>query len=201
MLAQTVLPNENDVEIRVIQNGSEQLLTADLVVNASGSRLKEVLPQSLWDSLPPLKWVRAFNLVLRTQLHPTHAIALTAPQSSRLYFFVPRSSPIKGGATAVGTYYLPMPAGEHTERISESEVQNFLNEINATVQSSRYSLNDVLAIESGILPAKRVTQSAIELYGSEQILRQKRIVQVLSTKYTTYHSQAQKVLKALAQPM
>jgi glycerol-3-phosphate dehydrogenase len=161
------------------------------VVNALGPWISSVeLPLGL-RGMRPL-WCKGFNVVTRTQLHPTHAIGIEG--GGRLFFCVPR-----GEGTSIGTWYVPVNELAVTEkpRVSEEELGQFLAAFNAALPEFQVTPDDIRGVDVGVLPMKRVGPRGPELYGSEIISATRGYTEIVSTKYTTFRSQGVRALDTI----
>jgi len=169
---------------------------ARIVVNAAGPWILSVRDRL---SEPPNflrpAWCTAFNIVLKKQLEPAYAFGLMG-EENRLFFTVPRDS-----RSVIGTFYLPCPELSEPISISETHILDALKAFNKVLPSASLMLNDIDTIEAGRLPLKALKNGNFELYGSEKIQAQNRYIEVLSTKYTTFRSQARKVMKFVGKEM
>lgn len=183
----------------VVVHGNSELVSK-VVVNASGAWIRSIqgVPPNVQ---PPLSWCRAFNVILNRSLGGSSGVGLFGAQG-RAFFFVPR-----GDRTAIGTEYLPLVGDAASASITSEEISTFLDEVN---RASGLSLSerDVAEVEAGVLPCLprdscppgRASErgAAPKLLGSEIIGRYGRYVEVVSTKYTTFDSQARQVAAEVA---
>ena len=151
---------------------------------------------------PEYAWCRGINLVVKKQLHPTYAVGLQS-REGRLFFCVPR-----GNHTAIGTWYTPCPAptlqdtqaSRHdapSENTNEAAIRLFIHSFNRTSTTYQIAEEDLVSVDSGILPMRRDLASGPDLYGDAIVTNQNQYIEVLSTKYTTFHSQATSIVKLL----
>ena len=181
-------------------NGDESAVEARTVVNAAGSSVHELKIAVNSDSGTEVdqratrRWCRGFNVVTNLPLTTDFGIAVLS-DSSRSYFIVPRP-----GGTAVGTQYLPMREnGSDSSNITEAEVIDFLEDVNRSFANPLITLNDITAIEAGVLPhGKNVSGKPVPL-AKEQMIDNNGYIEVVSTKLTTFRSLGDKVLR-LAKP-
>ncbi len=172
---------------------SSQEFSASKVVNTLGPWIHSIkLPDHLTQS--PNRWCLGFNITISRQIHPTHAIAIESPDG-RLFFAVPR-----GSETTIGTWYTPCAAPQTTDlaaatTIPEAELLKFMNAWNNAWPEQEISANEISSTDAGILPMLRETPSGPELYGAEVIRNSNDYYEVLSTKYTTFRSQGQRVVR------
>jgi len=149
----------------------------------------------LIDVPPELKgprplWCKGFNVTIKRQLDPTYGIAAESSKG-RLFFCVPRDS-----GTAIGTWYVPHPDPAVPPAVTNSEIAEFLTEFNAALPSAKVAQDEILHIDAGILPMHGVTTAGPNLIAHERIFEKDGYTEVLSTKYTTFRSQARATLAA-----
>ncbi|NMC62666.1 MAG: FAD-dependent oxidoreductase, partial [SAR324 cluster bacterium] len=154
------------------------------VINTLGPWLKGKWRNELF---PSSKWCKAFNVILKRSLDDHYAIGFHGDR--RLYFVVPRN-----GVSVLGTEYIPFEGNPDEHEILDAEVMAFIESFNKTFPPAKLSLKDIDDVESGVLPMKRLTSEYPKLFGMEKIKQDEAYVEVLSTKYTTFQSQARKAL-------
>lgn len=136
-------------------------------------------------------WCKGFNLIIKQQIDPTHGIGVQSPDG-RLFFVVPR-----GTGSAIGTWYLPHHDSTPPSAVSEHEIAQFLSAFNKALPGNRVTKSDVIGADIGVLPMKRNTPHGPELIPHEQVYESNGFIEVMSTKYTTFRSQAQTVVRHL----
>lgn len=155
--------------------------------------------------LPPLNqlYCRAFNLRLKAKYDFKSALSFES-RSKRLFFLVPR---IDQNEIALGTKYLAFDIEQLNDSVpaavSEQEVSEFLDEFNSCHQAVKFSLNDLIGTELGVLPRQKLTQEISEIAPERhyKILQRKNgYFEVIASKYTTFRSQALSVLSLLRKP-
>lgn len=159
------------------------------VITTLGPWLNAVnIPPSLIGTRP--LWCKGFNLIIRRQLDPTYAIGIESPEG-RLFFCTPR-----GSGTAIGTYYVAHPALSlgHAPSVSSDEIDIFLKAFNAVLPGAAINRSEVEGVDVGVLPMLRDSPSGPILQGREEIHSRDGYIEVLSTKYTTFRSQAEQVM-------
>lgn len=138
------------------------------------------------------KWCIAFNVILKRQFNPELAFGCDGEQG-RYFFFVPR-----GDNTVVGTGYVELKTNLDQACPSSSDIEAFISCAARAAPKLELSVDDVVGIESGILPMKNLDiNSQPILVSGNQIAKIGNVVHALSTKYTTFHSQACDVLRLL----
>jgi glycerol-3-phosphate dehydrogenase len=143
--------------------------------------------------LPPLKvqWCKGFNLVVKKQLEPVYGVGLESSEG-RLFFIVPR-----GEHSAIGTWYLPFSGDPDHLYVSNEEIVTFISAFNAAFGRPVVAASDVVHVDVGVLPARGVGARGPELLGNELLQDCNGYVRVISTKYTTFRSQADRVVRVL----
>lgn len=176
--------------IDVERKGVISTISARIVVNALGPWVDSLIVDRNIEMFPPhLGWCRAFNLVYRGNKFGTFGAGIPSADG-RLLFAVGRDHEL-----AVGTEYLPLSGEKDYPEVTQHEVSQFHQKIAATVPGLSLNANMIERVEVGVLPIdRRVANPADGLLGSAQILDCERYITVLSTKYTTFLSQADEVL-------
>lgn len=106
------------------------------------------------------------------------------------------SSFLEDRKTVLGTAYLPLSTENKIPE--QSKVEAFVLSASRAVPALRLSADDIDSVEYGILPMKGLDSNGLPtLYGSSKIYRKGPVVHVMSTKYTTFRSQALEILKLL----
>lgn len=157
-----------------------------IVINAAGPWVREI-PISFAADLPKTRWCKGFNVVVKKQFDPSRGVGFES-SDGRLFFVVPR-----GDGSVIGTGYLPVEDIRTPVEITGDEIDPFLRSFNLSAPQFPCAREDVIGIDAGYLPMRRETSKGPELFGSEILTANRGYIEVLSTKYTTYRSQAQKV--------
>ncbi len=170
------------LEASVISEGGDEF-RGKVVIDCRGSGVPSPKVNS---------WAVAFNLLLSKAINPTYGIAASAHK--RLLFAVPRPE-VNAAPGAVGTWYVPGtdadPFSEEKPEVSEQEIAGAIADVNAAIPEANLQRNEVVGIESGVLPCVSVPgERPIRLLGRERIETFGRIIKVVSTKYTTFETQA-----------
>jgi glycerol-3-phosphate dehydrogenase len=137
-------------------------------------------------------WAVAFNLVLSRAINPTYGVA--GSTQKRMLFAVPRPE-VPSGPGAVGTWYVPAtdadPYSEAKPAVSEAEIAAAIADVNEGIPEANLNRSEVVGIESGVLPCVSAPgERPVRLLGRERIETFGRIIKVVSTKYTTFETQA-----------
>jgi glycerol-3-phosphate dehydrogenase len=163
---------------------------APKVVNAMGPWIDNLnVPRELQGPRPG--WCKGINVTISRQLDPLYGIALQA-RDGRLFFCVPR-----GSGTAIGTWYEPHSADNLPPRVSEAEITTFLAAVNDVVGTGTIERDDVVHVDVGVLPVAPEDPGDTTPLAHERITARDGYIEVLSTKYTTFRSQARSVVGAL----
>jgi glycerol-3-phosphate dehydrogenase len=177
-----------------VRAGEKDFITK-AVINCSGAWLEKIkvnLPEVV---RKPQKWCKAFNIILNRKIEEKYAIGLQANLPAfqkRTYFMVPRE-----GRTVIGTEYKELDCSLEKLEITELERTEFLNNINAALPGMNLASSDIAGIEAGVLPYLHKGKDGFKLLGREKIYKYGNYFEVLSTKYTTYQIQAERLIKML----
>jgi glycerol-3-phosphate dehydrogenase len=147
------------VKARDVLSGDELDIRARAVVNTSGPWLDRVA--GLLNGHRPhrrLVLSKAFNLLIHRQLIPDYAVGVYSRVRSkdrdavlnkgyRLYFITPWHN-----RSLIGTAHLPYDADPDSFKVSEGEIQAFLDEINEAYPAAGLKRRDVCLSYGGLLP-------------------------------------------------
>ena len=187
--------------IKKIVGGYEVVTTSEggalrgkCVVNATGAWLQRFPQDSLFK---PLKWCKAFNIVIAKKVIEEYALGVSG-ELGRVFFLAPREdNEFDKAGTAVGTFYYMCDGDPAEVAVSAEELEESLRRINKTFPNLKVTKEDIIEIELGILPAYGEDEKGPKLYGSEKLRIRDGYIEVLSTKYTTFRSQARHVMKGV----
>ncbi len=180
-------------EVEFQCEGEERRVRVKCVINAAGDRIGDisVMGTAVRRHAIPA-WARACNVLLSNESKLRIAAGLRS-RSGRLFFYLPRGE----RTLAVGTAYLPSRAGDAPPAVSGAELEAFLDEASATWPELNLSFDRLVGVEVGVLPAWRVSDDSIKLVAHARIAAGPGYVEILSTKYTTFLSQAEEALNAV----
>jgi glycerol-3-phosphate dehydrogenase len=164
---------------RDVLTGDALDIRTRIVVNASGPWLDRVLGLlNGHQARPKLMLSKAFNLLVDCQRTPPWAVGIYGKGSfndrnailskgGRLFFITPWHN-----RSLIGTAHLPCAADPDSVRVTEREIQDFLDEINVAYPVADLKRQDVCFVYSGLLPMAGDADQA----GDVQLLKHYRIL-------------------------
>lgn len=172
------------------QNESYNILSR-LLVNATGPSLDCLKIEGIKRKRKPVVWAKAFNIIIQEKLQERFAVAVHS-KVGRSFFVVPRAD-----HSAIGTGYLPCKDPLTDNNVTEDEVKEFLNEFRSAARLHPTTPLTVNSIECGILPVKKISIDGrkVVFLGSSKLSVKDGLIEVLTTKYTTFRALGQRVLK------
>jgi len=187
-------------------------ITAQLVINAAGPWFNELLQRSGL-SVQPVSWAKAINIVVKKQLHPTHAIGLESREGyqdkdavfkrgKRLYFFVPWRK-----HTMIGTTYTFFPDSADQLKVRQEDIDEIITEVNAICPDYALCRNDVSFVHCGLVPMSSTPgqESDVQLEKNSLIIDHEQenncrgLISVKGIKYTTAPHAAREILHIVQQ--
>lgn len=201
-------------EDRVVGIRAEDRIAGDrfeirghMVVNTAGAWVDDINGFSGSDT-PQVQLSTAMNLIVDRQLLPETAAGIYAPFAKMLangtryrgrhvLFMTPWR-----GKTIIGTYHLPYEGHPNDMKVLESEVQDFLSEINAGYAGDPIKREEVTGYYKGFLPMEGVHSKTGEVIlkkhyaftDYEKKYGVKGMVSVIGVKYTTARDVALKTV-------
>ena len=183
-------------------SGGSFEIRASLVINAAGpwiGRVLEGVGRPLANPAPHL--ALGMNLILRNWPVQTHAMGLQSPRQSRLYFFVPWR-----GAVMAGTYYREHQGAPGDLRVTEQDIEAYLDALNSCLPGAAVTRTDILAIHAGIVPSRKPARPDCEpdLLRHYKLMDHARLdgiqglLSVCGIKYTTARGVAEEVVDLAA---
>jgi glycerol-3-phosphate dehydrogenase len=161
-----------------------------VLINAAGAGIDRIIAPGL--VRPSRRWCRAWNVILRRRFDPDFGIA--GEGRGRLLFAVPRDS-----GTAVGTWYDFTGLEELRKDIGEEALSSALADINSAYPNVSVRRDEIIKTEVGLLPLGFTKSNGEPVaQGKEEIFRFGRYFELLSTKFTTFPTTAQTILRAAA---
>lgn len=179
-----LIPCGDFYRLDIQKDGQTESLRGRCVVNALGPWIERIKGRPVYKQF---RWCKGFNVILKRQIEKKYAIGLHG--EGRLYFIVPR-----GEQSVIGTEYLPYTGDPSNLCVHDSEVEDFLSAFNKSFPSLKINFSDVDRVEAGVLPMKGMRGNRVVLYGLEKFYSDEMYIEVLSTKFTTFHQQAAKIV-------
>jgi len=184
------LQAKQDFLLRYLARGERHEARFSKVANCLGPWLSSIRPNGGREYFTP-QWCKAFNILVSRKLDSKYALGLKSKQG-RLFFVVPR-----GEHSAIGTWYVPYQGDPESAKVEEKEIVEFIEEFSRTCEDSSLSLKHVVSVDFGLLPMQALKAGRPLLYGSEIIKDYSGYLEIISTKYTSFQSQAAKVCDLL----
>lgn len=174
-------------------------IKAKLTISTQGPWINELLAEFRDPAKQRIRFSTAMNLVLNRQL--TKKFAFAAPtnaeyndkdalfnKGSRLLFFVPWH-----GKTLAGTAHKPYFGDAENYRVTESDIREFLAEVNSALPEVRIRRSDIAHVYAGLLPMAAVDSESgdVTLEKHFRIIDHKKednldgLLSILTVKYTT----------------
>lgn len=198
------------VKARDLLTGCEFEVRARVVVNTSGPWLDRVL--SLCDGRSPGRspaLSKAFNILIERQLIPRYAMGIytktrfkdrdaVLSKGARLLFLAPWHD-----RTLIGTVHLPYDCEADQCRVTEDEIQTFLDEVNDAYPAASLRREDVCFTYGGLLPMANHGQGGVRLVKQYRIRDHKKedgidgLISVMGVKFTEARHVAERVVDLL----
>jgi glycerol-3-phosphate dehydrogenase len=133
-----------------VESGARVEIRSRITVHTAGLWDEQLRPQTL--TLPPLTWLRAWNLVVRKQWFGDYHVGIDGVLDGvhRNIFFAPWR-----GHTIIGTVYDPIDPTNGTATLRERDVVSFVEDINRLFPAAELSAADVCFTHVGIQPGRR----------------------------------------------
>lgn len=177
-------------ELFEVRDARDAVHLGRAVVNTLGPFLGTVeLPRGLAGSRP--RWCKGINITISRQLDSTFGIGVQGAEG-RLLFCVPR-----GRGTAIGTWYTPIANDGSPLGPDPGEIAALIDAFNAALPGANVRASEVEGVDLGVLPMLADSPGGPRLVANEEIHVAGGYVEVLSTKYTTFRTQARRVLRAI----
>jgi glycerol-3-phosphate dehydrogenase len=144
-------------------------------------------------SFPDNKVALAFNIIIDRKLELQEGVAAESADG-RLFFIVPRLD-----GTALGTGYLEcspsdIPKTSNKIDVPEEEVRKFLRASSGLFDWLEPKISEIVRVEAGLLPVRDFGKKGPCFFGSSLIKESTPgRFSVLSTKYTSFPSTAERV--------
>ncbi|MBN2417653.1 glycerol-3-phosphate dehydrogenase/oxidase [bacterium] len=201
-------------EDRVVGVRAEDRIAGDrfeirghMVINTAGAWVDDINGFSGSDT-PQIQLSTAMNLIVNRRLLPETAAGIYAPftnvltngsryRGRHVLFMTPWRD-----KTIIGTYHLPYNGHPNDMKVMESEVQDFLSEINAGYPGEPVQRKEVTGYYKGFLPMEGLNPKTGEVvlkkhYGFTDYEKKygvKGLLSVIGVKYTTARDVARKTV-------
>jgi glycerol-3-phosphate dehydrogenase len=183
---------------------------ANILVNTTGPWLDQML--SLRNGHKPKRRLvlsKAFNLLVEREHVSPYAVGVYSKgwfsdrdallsKGSRVFFITPWR-----GRSLIGTAHLPYAADPDNFRVTEAEIQTFLDEINESYPGLDLKRQDVRFIYGGLLPVDNYGNGNVQLTKRHRILNHsteggpRGLISVMGVKYTEARLVAEKTVDLL----
>ncbi len=182
---------------------SEYEIKADTVITTTGAWTNKICPESVKIPFIPSK---AINLIVKKRL-AENAIGInsgieykngvkTFRRKSRNLFIAPWRH-----YTIIGTTHLPYDGDPDEYKVSKSDIQDFLLELNDLMPNTELKESDVTFFHGGVLPLKTLPEAGrdVQLLEQYQIFNSeiKGLYNVIGVKYTTARDVAEKTINRI----
>ena len=195
------------VEARDRLDGQELQIRGDVVLNAAGPWVDNVLSFLGEKSHPPLfHFSMAMNLVTRPVVDRV-AVGVTCRRKhkdedavmgagSRFLFMIPWRD-----CSMIGTSHAPYFGEPDTLEVAEQEIQELLDDVNDSYPAAQLVREDVRLVHRGLLPmVPSLTKSSDVTLAKQYLIRDHRsggvdgLITVIGVKYTTARDVAEKAV-------
>ncbi|MEZ4753135.1 MAG: FAD-dependent oxidoreductase [Bdellovibrionota bacterium] len=177
------------VLLKLNQQGEIREFTAKAVVLATGAWVGQKIFNN---SKISCDWCTAYNIILNKQIDSTHALGFQS-DLGRLYFLTPRAD-----CSVLGTFHIPHKGSPDLAAIPDREIEDRILEFVKLCPASGLTIDDVAGVELGVLPSDNSLNKDCVPLGREKIIVSGRVLEVVSTKYTTFEILAQKIQNRLS---
>ncbi len=183
-------------------------LHARMTVNTAGPWINTLIRSLDPKIRPEVEFSTALNLVINRSLTDRHAFGVSSPyvfrdadtiisKGSRLLFAVPWR-----GATLVGTAHKPFRDKADSFKVTEDDIQGFLDEINRAMPGAHIKRDEVVHYYGGLLPMEGIDRNTgdVRLKKHFHVLDHEAesgirgVLSVVSVKYTTARGVAEEVV-------
>lgn len=208
--------NDKTIGLSIRDNISQEQMEVygDYIVNTAGPWVNNIIGLfNINKNNNAVSYTKAFNIIFDGNLTGNAAIGIMGADSDlfykrsrlprkRYYFAVP-----SGKSTILGTEHLNNVSNPENFKITEEEISNFINKINISQKLISLSLNKIIKISGGLLPAYESVQDEYILFDRLEIIDHEKennirgIVTIIGTKYTESRYLAEKVINLLMHKM
>ena len=196
-------------------SGNELEVRGKMVVTTAGPWTNTLMGMLNGKSTERFVLSKAINLVLKRKISNDLALGITSKivyeqgvkreRAKRRQLFI---TPWRD-YTVVGTTHLPWSGNPDEYRVSESDIQDFLLELNDLLPETKLERSDVTFVHGGVLPLveEPVPGQDVKLMGHYHVVDQAKIsgieglMNVVGVKYTTARDVAEKVMAQVARKL
>ncbi|MGF1542168.1 MAG: FAD-dependent oxidoreductase [Pleurocapsa sp.] len=186
------------IQVKDLLTGDRFEIRAKITVNTCGAWINNVLNLLQPQPHPKTLFAKAMNLLVKNPLFADYAVGISSrsenpKQASRFLFIAPWR-----GKSMIGTHYTAYDGNPEDFKITESNISNFLHQINQTYPSANLTLQDVSFVHGGLLPRTSINSRTgephltkhyqIQDYSKEKL---SGLISVVGVKYTTARNVAQ----------
>jgi glycerol-3-phosphate dehydrogenase len=194
------------IRVKDVLTGDRLEIRAKMVVNTCGAWINNVLGLLQPQPQPKTEFAKAMNLVVENQLFADYAIGIsdrsaTPKQGNRFLFIAPWR-----GKSIIGTDYAPYDGNPEDFQITESDIENFLHQINQIYPSANLTQQDVSFVHGGLLPRTSIDPNTGEPHLAKHYQIQdyseaklSGLISVVGVKYTTARDVTQKTIDRIFQ--
>jgi len=201
------------VKARDMLSNNEFEISANAVLNTSGPWANHILSKSLKINLDPVPaFSRDAAFVIKKKLNPDFALAVTSKtkdmdaildRGGRHLFVVPW---LDRQYTLVGVWHIVWGKSPDRVFVTDEELQEFINEVNAAYPAIQLTLDDVCMVNAGLtLFEESVPGSKIMRFGKrsklvdhERIHSLKGLFTLIGVRATTARGMAEKAISLIA---
>lgn len=202
------------VKARDVLGKDDLDIRAKVVVNTSGPWVSEILHLLNGNyKNPRILLSKAMNIVVNRQLITKYAVGVSSPfefkngdrvvnKGFRLLFITPWRE-----YSLIGTAYLPYGDNPDNLRITEKNIQDFIDDANKAYPAASLKKEDVSFFHGGLLPMDSSSRGDVILTKQYQIWDHAKVdgieglISVVGVKYTTARAVVEKAIDLLSQKL
>lgn len=170
--------------------GEKRLCRGKLVVNATGAWSDQILQRDASSKEKAVTPTKGVHLVL-PQVHPSHALVLSAPQDARIFFLLPWN-----GYSLLGTTDTSYYGDLNHPTVDHEDIDYLLKAINHYFPKRNFTQTSILSSFAGLRPLHfSKTKNATHRHRKTQLIHSPSgLLTLVGGKYTTYRQAAQQVV-------
>ena len=189
------------IEAEDAMNGARMAIRARVVLNTAGPWAERVVSSIAGTQAarrPPIRWVKALNLVTRplTQGVGVGVSGRAArPRAPGLLFITPWRN-----QSVIGTRYVACDGDRDHIEATEDDIQRLLDDVNDAYPAAQLTRRDVTFVHAGLLPAESragedgvpAPQAHYQVWDHKRLHGLDGFVSVVGVKYTTARDVAER---------